>query len=47
MNELNEFSEEYRDMMVILLPSLVSCVTSVVLGFAMMVALFMCREITN
>jgi hypothetical protein len=32
MNELSEFSEEYRNMMVILLSSLVSCVTSVALG---------------
>jgi len=47
LNELNESIEEYCSMMVILMSSLVSCVTSVVLGFAMMVSLFMCREITN
>jgi hypothetical protein len=40
MNELSEFSEEYRNMMVILLSSLVSCITSVSLGFAMMVGCF-------
>lgn len=44
LNELNEFSKEYSNMMVILLPSLVSCVTSVVLGFAMMVALYVQRD---
>ena len=47
LNELNESIEECRNMMVILVSSLVSCLTSVVLGFAMTVSLFMCREITN
>jgi hypothetical protein len=47
LNEINQAIEEYCSMMVILMSSLISCVTSVVLGFAMMVSLLTCRKMTN